>query len=187
MMRKPSTGREVIILDGDSRQADRSVKQKPSPWLPQVKSVLGRKGYGVNVPDLSLVDNRYRTWEAVLNTLPNHEDSIMVGSKLGAYATLRWLSENERQISGLVLVQPRFEKSEPLVVDRDLTARCAGNIAMICNTSAFAEAESLEDTHIKSILAILPSTDVYNVSANDLNQAALDELVVVIDSMRHTP
>jgi hypothetical protein len=166
----------VLIIDGYTARPDKSAAICSSQWVPDAVKYCDT--YVGNAARLAVgtATTDYATWEALLDAAPIHEQITVISARLGAYATLRWLCERrDAQLDRLVLVEPSLAGTEPFDIDRGLSYRCQGRIAIIYgvqnDTSSTEGWQRLEE-----LATALPEAELYGISNLDFRGFDLPQL-----------
>ena len=104
----------VVIVHGSNPTEKEAKEEKPvneRHWAPWLKKELEKRGIKVSnelYPEDWLPD--YEKWKKVFEKNKINENIILVGHSAGTAFLLRWLSENKRKVSKVILIDPSVIK-----------------------------------------------------------------------------
>jgi uncharacterized protein len=106
--------KNCIIVHGSNtteKDSREGLPENERHWKPWIKRKLEEKGFEVSnemYPEDWLPD--YEKWKNVFEKNKIDENSILIGHSAGTAFLLRWLGENKRKVSKVILIAPSVIK-----------------------------------------------------------------------------
>lgn len=156
--------RNAVLLHGKPKRERYFDSNQPKPheanWFPYARDELAAQGYGVVIPELPTpYDPNYADCEEVLDGLPIHEKTLLVGHSLGAGLILRYMSEQrELVVAKAILVAPwldpdgKYGDLFKFKIDRDIGERCKSGLIIYYSSDDDRQAQDSLEKICSSVL-----------------------------------
>ena len=98
-----------IILNGlTSPPSDMAMPtEEKKRWINWIKEELEQRGIQTLIPNMPAPwQPVYQDWKNEFETLPVHENTILIGRSAAGAFLVRWLGENQQKIKKLILIAP---------------------------------------------------------------------------------
>lgn len=184
---------KAIIIHGTCSKKEYFNENYPSlsnsHWLPWLQKQLLIQGFEAHTPEIpKAYKPNYEPWKRCLERYSIDSDTTLVGHSCGAGFLLRWLSENKKEISKLILVapwlDPEREKTTDFFnfrIDPKISKRTKDIHILIAENDSTDIHDSL-----KQINQSLPSAKIHEFKSkghftyNDMNSKKSPELLKLI-------
>lgn len=135
----------AIIIHGYENKIEFLDESRPSAsnnhWFPWLQRQLLLKGIETQTPEMpGFYEPNYEKWKDLLDKFDPDENTILIGHSCGGGFLVRWLSENKKKISKMILVAPWLDPNKKIdpnffnfEIDPDLALRTDG-ITIIYST-----------------------------------------------------
>jgi predicted alpha/beta hydrolase family esterase len=140
----------AIIIHGYNNKSEFLDETRPSSsndhWLPWLQRQLLLKGIESQTPEMpGFYEPNYEKWKDLLDKFDPDENTILIGHSCGGGFLVRWLSENNKKVSKVILVAPWLDPNKIIdpnffnfEIDPNLASRTEG-ITIIYSTDDDSE------------------------------------------------
>lgn len=156
--------RNAVLLHGKPKRERYFDSNQPKPheanWFPYARDELAARGYGVVIPELPTpYDPNYADCKEMLDGLPIHENTLLIGHSLGAGLILRYMSEQrELVVAKAILVAPWLDPDRKygdlfnIKFDSDVGLRCLQGLTVFYSSEDDKQAQDSLKKFCRSVL-----------------------------------